>query len=214
MPSASDERQLLDLALDHDPLGVLRRDRALVDDELLDGRHPVGDAQVAGRARTADRARSAAPRACRSSSTTTSVPTRERAISARRLVHGRGRRDAVGIADHAVLRALDDLDFAHLRLDVAGAEPAIDDPDAALLGLHDGHRRPRDRVHVGRHDRPAQREVLRHAAGQIDRGRIAARDDAAAAGSAGSRRRCSRGRAPRRSRARGRIDRGETPGSP
>ena len=63
------------------------------------------------------------------------------------------------IGDDAVLRALDDLDFAHLRLDLAGTEAAVDDADAALLGLHDGHRRARDGVHVGRDDRPLQRDA-------------------------------------------------------
>ena len=40
-----------------------------------------------------------------------------------------------GSRDDAVLRALDDLHFAHLRLDLAGPEAAVDDADAALLRL-------------------------------------------------------------------------------
>ena len=59
-----------------------------------------------------------------------------------------------------MLRALDDLDLADLRLDVAGAEPAIDDPEAPFLGLHDGHRGAGHGVHVGRDDRPLERQVL------------------------------------------------------
>ena len=61
-----------------------------------------------------------------------------------------------------------------LRPDVARPEPAIDDADASLLGLHDRHRGARHGIHVGRHDRPAQHDVLREEAGQIDGGRIAA----------------------------------------
>ena len=59
-----------------------------------------------------------------------------------------------------MLTPLDALDLADLRLDVARAEAAIDDADAAFFGDRDGHLRARDRVHVGRHDRPLQREVL------------------------------------------------------
>ncbi len=81
-----------------------------------------------------------------------------------------------------MLGPLDDLDLADLRLDVARAEAAVDDPDASFLRLHDGHRRPRHRVHVGRHDRPLERQVLRHTARQIDDRRIAAGQDAAVRG--------------------------------
>jgi hypothetical protein len=77
-----------------------------------------------------------------------------------------------------VLRALDDLHLAHLRLDVPGPEAAVDDADAPFFRLHDGHRRARDRVHVGRHDGTAERQMLRDAAREVDRRRIAARDDA------------------------------------
>jgi len=61
---------------------------------------------------------------------------------------------------HAMLRAFDDLDFANLCGDVAAAEPAIDDADTALLGLNDGHGRAGNRVHIRRHDRMLQDEVL------------------------------------------------------
>ena len=57
-----------------------------------------------------------------------------------------------------------------------------------------GHRRARDRVHVGRDDRPVQREARRQAGRQVDGRRIAALEDAAAAARAGSRRTCSRER--------------------
>ena len=74
------------------------------------------------------------------------------------------RADRVGIGDDAVLPPLDALDLAHLRLDVAGPEAAIDDADAAFFGDRDRHLGARDRVHVGRHDRPLQRQVLGEAA--------------------------------------------------
>jgi hypothetical protein len=77
-----------------------------------------------------------------------------------------------------VLRALHRLDLAHLRLDLAGPEAAIDDAEAAFLGLHDRHRRPRDRVHVGREDRPLERQVRRQPGTQIEAGGIAPRDHA------------------------------------
>ena len=58
----------------------------------------------------------------------------------------------------------------HLRRDVAGAEAAIDDADAALFGQDDGHRRARDRVHVGRDERALERDVLARTRDvQIDR---------------------------------------------
>ena len=66
--------------------------------------------------------------------------------------------DAVGVADDAMLRPLDDLDLTDLRLDLAGPEAAVDDADPALFGLHDGHRRAGHRVHVGRDDRALQRD--------------------------------------------------------
>ena len=86
--------------------------------------------------------------------------------------------DAVGVADDAVLRPLDDLDFADLRLDLAGPEAAVDDADPALLGLDDGHRRAGDRVHVGRDDRALQRDPAGQSAGQIDGRRVPARQHA------------------------------------
>ena len=173
-----DERQLLDLALDHDPLGVLGLERAFVDDELRDRRHPVRHARAAAghEAHVALRQQAGKPAVL--------VDDDERADAGTR--HQRGglvergvRSDARRIGDHAVLRPLDDLDLAHLRLDFAGPEPAVDDADAPFFGLHDGHRRARDRVHVGRHDRPLQRDAARQPRRQIDDGRIAALEHAA-----------------------------------
>ena len=86
--------------------------------------------------------------------------------------------DAVGIGDHAVLRALDDLDLADLRIDLAGTESAIDDPDAALLRLDDRHRRPGDGIHVGRNDGTLEADAPRQAAREIDRRGIAPRQHA------------------------------------
>ena len=73
----------------------------------------------------------------------------------------------------------DDLDLADLRADLSGPETAIDDPDAAFLGLDDSHGSARDGVHVGGHDRPLQRDAPRQAAGQVDPCGIPAREDTA-----------------------------------
>ena len=51
-------------------------------------------------------------------------------------------------------------------------------PEPAFLGLHDRHRRAGDRVHVGRDERALERDVLREAARQVDRGGVAPLDDA------------------------------------
>jgi hypothetical protein len=72
-----------------------------------------------------------------------------------------------------VLRALHLFDFAHLRLDVAVLEAAVDDAQTAFFGLDDRHRRACDRVHVGRHEGAFQIDPRRKAAGQIDGRRIA-----------------------------------------
>jgi hypothetical protein len=77
-----------------------------------------------------------------------------------------------------VLSALHFLDFADLRLDLARPVSAIDDADAAFLGLNHGHGRARDGVHVGRDDRPAQDDGSSQLAGQIDGIGIAARQHA------------------------------------
>ena len=157
LAAVADERQLLDLALDHDPLGFRRIDRAGVRDEPIDRRHAVGDAEVAA----ADEPHVALGQ--QSLQPALRVDHDQRADARPRhhrprLVDRRARRDAVRIVDDAVLRAFDDLDLAHLRLDLAGTETAVDDADAPFFRLHDRHRRARHRVHVGRHQRPLQRD--------------------------------------------------------
>ncbi len=92
--------------------------------------------------------------------------------------HSVGRRHGIGIGNDAVLRALDDFDLAHLRGDIAAAEAAIDDAQAPFFGLDDGHGGPRNRVHVRRHDRMLQRDVLGEPRGEIDGLRIAALEHA------------------------------------
>jgi hypothetical protein len=78
-----------------------------------------------------------------------------------------------------VLHPLDLQHLSHLRLDVAVAETAIDDPQPALFRLHDRHRRAGDGVHVGRHQRALERDVRREAARQVDDRRVAPLDHAA-----------------------------------
>jgi hypothetical protein len=79
------------------------------------------------------------------------------------------RSDSVRVVNDAVLRALHCGHLGHLRRDVAGAESAIDDADAALLRKNDGHGGPRDRIHVGRHQRTLQRDLVGEPGRQIDR---------------------------------------------
>ena len=126
-----DERQLLDLAFDHHLLGLFERDRPGVHDELVERRHAVAHALLPGDephvarrqqpfqfARTVDDDQRA------------DAGLLHHAAGVRQAV---GRLDGVGIGDDAVLRALDDLDLAHLRRDVAAAEAAVDDAEARLL---------------------------------------------------------------------------------
>ena len=56
-----------------------------------------------------------------------------------------------------------------------GAEAAVDDAKAAFLCHHGRHRGTRDGVHVGRHDRPVQRQAPGEARPEIDRPEVAAR---------------------------------------
>ena len=137
------------------------------------------------------------PRSRRLSSTTTSVPTPERSMTPPACSIVTSGPMVYGIGDDPVLRALDDLDFAHLRLDLAGPEAPVDDPEAALFRLHDRHRRPRHRIHVGRDDGPLERQVLGKARGQVDLRGVAPLEDAVLGGEAESRRTCSRGQARR-----------------
>ena len=159
-----DERQLLDLAIDHQLLGVRQAQRASMHDEPIDRRHAVETTRTSAPFTNRTSRSVSSPASRRWSSTTTSVPTRDRRIWAVASASERRRRHAVGIGDHAVLRALDDLHLAHLRLDLARPEAAVDDPDAAFFGLHDRHRRARDRVHVGRHDGPLEPDAPREPA--------------------------------------------------
>ena len=87
---------------------------------------------------------------------------------------GRGR-DGVGIADDAVLFALDDLDLAYLRVDLAAAEATVDDADPTLLGH--GHLRPRHGIHVRGDDRPLQRETPREVGREVEGGGVATLND-------------------------------------
>ena len=173
-----DERQLLDLAFHHHTLGLLRRDRSLMDDQPIDRRHPIRDACAGARHESKVTLRQQAQQ-------TPLLVDDDECADAGPGHHGGGfvdrrvRSNAVRVANDPVLRALDDLDLAHLGLNVAGPEPAIDHAQAALLRLHDRHRRPRDSVHVRRHDRALERDVLRDAARQVDHRRIAPFQDAA-----------------------------------
>ena len=173
-----DERQLLDLALDHDPLGFARVGGARVRHQTVGRRHAVGDAPVAAvdepHVPLGEQALQPPPLVDDDQGADTR-PRHHRP----RLVDRRRRRDAVRIVDDAVLRALHDLDFANLRLDLARAEPAIDDADAPFFGLDDRHRRARHGIHVGRDDRPLQGDPARQLARQVDDGRVAPLQDAA-----------------------------------
>ena len=131
---------------------------ALANDEPIARRHPVGDR--AGAVHEAEIARRQ-----QAEQTPARVDDDERADAG--AAHGLaslGERrvgpNRVRVGDDAVLPPLDALDLANLRLDVAGAEPAVDDADAAFFGDGDRHLGARDRVHVGGHDRPLQRQVL------------------------------------------------------
>ena len=77
-----DERQLLDLALDHHALGLFRRGGAAMDDQPIERRHAIGDRR-AGAVDEAQIALGEQSEQPRLASTTTSVPTRDRDISAR-----------------------------------------------------------------------------------------------------------------------------------
>src|SRR3712207_6981306 len=57
--------------------------------------------------------------------------------------------------------ALPIFDFPDLRFDLPRSKPPIDDADAPFLGLNDGHRCPGHGVHVGRDDRPVERDPPR-----------------------------------------------------
>ena len=72
-----------------------------------------------------------------------------------------------------MLRSLHDLDFAHLRHDVAASKAAVDHAEPTFLSLNNRHCRTGDRVHVGGNDGMLERNVLGESRRQIDRLRIA-----------------------------------------
>ena len=118
MPSAIDERQLLDLVRRHQPLGVGQRDRPGVHDQPLARRHALGDgASLRHEPHVALGQQALQPcrgcrrrRACRRRSASSA-----RMASAIALIVA----DRMRIGDDAVLRALDGGDLRDLRRDVA-----------------------------------------------------------------------------------------------
>ena len=172
-----DERQLLDLALDHHALGFFRRGAAAMDDEPIERRHAIGD-RGAGAVDEAEIAlgeqAEQPPAGVDDDQRPDTRPRHQRP----RLRHRHVRADAVGIGDDAVLRPLHLLDLADLRLDLPGPVAAVDDADASLFRLNHRHRRARDGVHVGRDDRPAQRDAPGQLARQVDDVGIAPRQHA------------------------------------
>jgi hypothetical protein len=83
--------------------------------------------------------------------------------------------DRHGVADHARLRPLHQVDLVGLVLD---RQVAVQDPQAPLARHGDGHPRLGDGVHGARQDRDAQRDL----AGDPGRGVDLARDDVGLAG--------------------------------
>ena len=175
-PLGIDERELLDLARDHQALGVGQRHRSGVHHQRVARGHPLGNERV--RRNEPDVALGQqADQAVRL------VDDRQRADTgllheSNRVGHPLRRSDAVRIGDDAVLPALHRGDLHHLRLDVAGPEAAIDDADAAFLGHHDGHGRARHGVHVGRHERALERQLLGEARREIHSVGVAPRQNA------------------------------------
>ena len=131
------ERQLLDLAVDHEPLGVGEAYGTGVHDELFSRRHALSDRRV-----LTDESHVALGQQADETAILIDHGKRPDA-GALHHAHGLGKRlaeeNGVGIGDDPVLCALDRRDLGHLRLDVAGAEAPVDHPDAALLGQHDRH---------------------------------------------------------------------------
>ena len=113
-PASIDERELLDLALDHQPLGRIERQLAFADHERLTRCHPRGDRL----ARSADETDIA--RGQHSFEPAPLVHHHQRADAAlahegHRLGQRGGRRHRIRIADDDVLGPLHFLDFADLR---------------------------------------------------------------------------------------------------
>src|SRR4029450_1469902 len=118
------------------------------------------------------------PFSFRAPSITTSVPARVRRLIATAPASAVSRGTECRAPDDDVLHPLPLLDFAPLRFDVAAAKSAIDDPEAAFLRLHGGHRRSRDGVHIRRDEGTLERDVGRETAGKIDHRWIAPLDHA------------------------------------
>jgi hypothetical protein len=172
-----DERQLLDLPRNHQLLGLAQRNRPGVHGQPLPGRHPLRDRRFV--AHEPDVALGEEP-----DQPPAIIDHRQRAHAC--LLHqpdGVGnpaaRGDAAGIADDSVLPPLDGRNLGDLWLDVAGAKSAVDDADAAFLGEDDGHGRAGDGVHVGRHQRTLQRQMLRESRREVHHRGVAPRQHAA-----------------------------------
>ena len=169
VPSASTSGSFLILRSRHHALGFVERDRPGVHDEPVERRHALGHASRRPATNRTSRCGQQTLAAVAAPSTTASVPTPVCSIIAQRLGDRRGRRAIVcGSAMTPCCVRLTIATSRDLRRDVAGAEAAIDDADAAFFGQDDRHGRARDRVHVGRDDRPLQRDVLGKARRQID----------------------------------------------
>jgi hypothetical protein len=170
------ERQLLDLVRGHQRLGVGERGHAGVHDQPLARRHPLRDADLARHephVALGQQPLQALPIVDHGQRADAGAAHRPLRLGDRGvLAHG------VGVEDDSVLRAFDGEHLGHLRRDVAGPEAAIDDPDAALLGQHHRHRRPRDGVHVRRHDRTAESQAFREPRAEVDGRGVPARQDA------------------------------------
>ena len=134
-----EQRKLLDLVRPHrlfglpvsgSPVCAISRSRGVIRDATVPAWSTNRRSRVVSR-----------PCTRRWASTTTSVPTpvsRIRAAASARLASGA---IVYGIADDAVLLALDDLNFAHLRIDLAAAEPTVDDAKPAFFRHGNRHRR-------------------------------------------------------------------------
>jgi hypothetical protein len=119
-----DERQLLHLARDHQPLGILERNRSDADDELRARRHPIGHERL-----RADESDVALGQQAREAPCL--VDHRQRTDAGARhdadgLAHPAARRNRVRICDGAVLPPLDGGDLEDLRLDLACTKATVD----------------------------------------------------------------------------------------
>ena len=166
------EWKFLDLVGRHHTLGLGEGDGTRMNDELVEASHAIRHPYVGcDKPYVASGQQSLEP--------VSSVHDNERSDAGPlHHAHGIGETlvfvDPVRIANDAVLRPLHARHLCDLRRDITRAEATVDDPDSTLFGEDCGHRRPRDRVHVGRHQRTFDRNALREAGRQIDDVRIAA----------------------------------------